>query len=441
MHFVELVDWILFPFYLLAIYSIIRKFWEKNCFTLEEQKKFKVGFWLKILGMLIYVIYHAVKQTGDSHLFYDTGTKIFAYLKDDPITYFQLIFGDDENLRISKLAVLDDVVFEKGNYYPCKLSAFFLPLSLGYYLPCALIITSISYVFAIDYIKKIKQLFPNYEPYVYYILLFVPTIFIWSTCINKDIISYTLTLSFVSTCLFIIKFKKVTMKDLFIIFFSVKTVFIIKSYIILTALPFLAYYIINNLFFTSLNQVFKSFIGFFGIFLVYQLFLNNKIANDEFALNILAEQLLNTNLRTSDANIAGSTYNLGIDYNLISGFESIKPYVLKSINVTLFRPYIFEIKSYAMILNALESTFTLILSIFIILKNGVFNTMILLFKNPLALFFLMYALIFSALVGVASGNFGTLVRYKIPCLPFWGLFLLMVYIDFNERRKSKLKPK
>jgi hypothetical protein len=36
-------------------------------------------------------------------------------------------------------------------------------------------------------------------------------------------------------------------------------------------------------------------------------------------------------------------------------------------------------------------------------------------------------LIFAFAVGISSYNFGALSRYKIPCLPFYALGLVLVY--------------
>jgi hypothetical protein len=48
----------------------------------------------------------------------------------------------------------------------------------------------------------------------------------------------------------------------------------------------------------------------------------------------------------------------------------------------------------------------------------------------------VFSLIFAASVGITSANFGTLVRYKIPLIPFYlsGLYILQSIA--NERRRT-----
>jgi ABC-type uncharacterized transport system permease subunit len=46
---------------------------------------------------------------------------------------------------------------------------------------------------------------------------------------------------------------------------------------------------------------------------------------------------------------------------------------------------------------------------------------------------LLFALVFALFVGVTTLNFGTLVRYKIPCMPFYIIALVLIL----ERHKTK----
>ena len=45
----------------------------------------------------------------------------------------------------------------------------------------------------------------------------------------------------------------------------------------------------------------------------------------------------------------------------------------------------------------------------------------------------MFAIVFGLFVGASTVNFGTLVRYKIPSLPFYAISLFLVYEKVKER--------
>jgi hypothetical protein len=62
----------------------------------------------------------------------------------------------------------------------------------------------------------------------------------------------------------------------------------------------------------------------------------------------------------------------------------------------------------------------------------------LLYSQPIIFFTLLYSISFSFAIGISTYNFGTLVRYKIPMIPFYliGLFVLLYYS--KRRRKFKV---
>ena len=59
-------------------------------------------------------------------------------------------------------------------------------------------------------------------------------------------------------------------------------------------------------------------------------------------------------------------------------------------------------------------------------------------------FCLIFTLIFAFAVGISTSNFGSLVRYKIPCMPFYTAFLIILFyppkqelVLRKERDKSR----
>ena len=83
-----------------------------------------------------------------------------------------------------------------------------------------------------------------------------------------------------------------------------------------------------------------------------------------------------------------------------------------------------------MLVTALENTVILIFFIYIFLKVGPINYISGTFSEPMSMFGFVFALIFSFAVGLTTANFGSLVRYKIPAMPF---FLASIYIARDRR--------
>lgn len=129
----------------------------------------------------------------------------------------------------------------------------------------------------------------------------------------------------------------------------------------------------------------------------------------------------------------GSGYSLGnIDYTPI-GLLKIFP---KAVNVSLFRPYIWEAKKPILIPAAIEGLVSLFFTIRLIYKAGFIRFFKLILTNPEVQFCMVFSLIFAFAVGFTSYNFGALVRYKIPLMPFYYIALFIL-----QTKKKFLKMK
>jgi hypothetical protein len=131
---------------------------------------------------------------------------------------------------------------------------------------------------------------------------------------------------------------------------------------------------------------------------------------------------------------AGSGYSLGELDGTFTGMLSKAP---QAINVSLFRPYLWEVRNPLMVLSALESFLMMGLTVFVLFRSR--GRLMSLFKNPTVIFCLVFGLTFAFAVGVSTFNFGTLARYKIPLLPFYGLALIFLSYSNNERNVDVLE--
>jgi hypothetical protein len=111
----------------------------------------------------------------------------------------------------------------------------------------------------------------------------------------------------------------------------------------------------------------------------------------------------------------------------------VRTYLL-SLNVALFRPYIWEVRNPLMLLNALESLSVLLLTIYLLVKTKVTGFFKFSLKNSLLFFALVFSLLMAPLAGFVSFNFGTLVRYKFPAVPLFYTYLLLLYSVLNKKK-------
>jgi hypothetical protein len=76
----------------------------------------------------------------------------------------------------------------------------------------------------------------------------------------------------------------------------------------------------------------------------------------------------------------------------------------------------------------------LFLTIRILLSLGPFGVAKSIGSDPLLIFAFVFAIFFSFSVGLTTANFGALVRYKIPSIPFY-MSLLMILDEQRKQRK------
>ena len=136
----------------------------------------------------------------------------------------------------------------------------------------------------------------------------------------------------------------------------------------------------------------------------------------------------------------GSAYKLGEQDGTIGGMVKLAP---KAIVVSLFRPFLWEVHNPVMLLSALEALFMLGFTLRILFQSGVGRTLALVVRTPILTLCFGFALVFAATVGVVSNNFGTLVRYKIPLLPFYmaGLIITRSMSAKSPKKAPVLAPR
>ncbi len=131
------------------------------------------------------------------------------------------------------------------------------------------------------------------------------------------------------------------------------------------------------------------------------------------------------------AEFAESTFSLGVEYDgSVGGLVKMAPL---GIVATLYRPYIWESKKLSSLLSSLESLAVMLLTLFVLYKAGLRTFLGSIFKDPMIMYCFWFAIVFALFVGVTTLNFGTLVRYKIPCMPFYIISMVLIL----ERHKTK----
>ena len=165
------------------------------------------------------------------------------------------------------------------------------------------------------------------------------------------------------------------------------------------------------------------------IFIVYGL---RSVMGSDSELSADALKNKAAGFQSWHGSLGGSAYDLGIsDFSTSSLIKAIP----LGINVTFFRPYLWETHSFFQLIAALQSLFFLYFTVRTIIRCG-FSIFIILATDPLMLFSLSFSLLYGFVAGFTSYNFGALDRYKIPSLPFFMITLILV--NFYKDQSNKV---
>ena len=407
-----------------------------------------VRFASAIIMALIYQFYY---EGGDTQTYYIYALRIREVFSESKSDFFYLM------LRSSHEFDVLNRIFDTGaGFYTDHSSNFIIRLTviLCYFLLNTYIL--VSFVFSLfcfygcwKIFTLFQQLYPHLEKEFAFACLFLPSVCFWGTGILKDPISLG-ALGMLTYHVYMLFFeRKKTIGRIFIIIACFWILKIVKFYILLAFLPAYSFWIIYRLKETINSKFLRFLFGpvIFSIAIIIGGFVLYKIAaySQRYSFESIIITAMDTQnwLYYSSLRDGGSGYSLGnIDFTPL-GILKAAP---KAINVSLFRPYIWEAKKIILIPAALEGLLSLFITIRLLYKAGFIRFLKIILTNPEVQFCLIFSLIFAFAVGFTSYNFGTLARYKIPLMPFYFIALFIIAdkenkIELNEKSiPIKKKP-
>jgi len=269
-------------------------------------------------------------------------------------------------------------------------------------------------------------------------IFFIPSVFFWGSGILKD----TITLGALGWGVYafaeIFMFKRNFLLGSVLLGFSFFMIYEIKIYILLCLVPALMIWFYMAKIGKIRNLVLKTMIlPFTIVLLVFGGYYSVKFIGEENhrykleRLSYTAESTARWLSYVSEKQ-EGSGYTLGdFDYSA-SGILRKTP---AAIWVTLFRPYLWEAKNLVMFFAAVESLLLLIFTLVVIVSIILKKRIAVLFSNPIVVFCLIFSITFAFAIGLSTYNFGTLVRYKIPMMPFYLIAMFILYSYTKRPRK------
>lgn len=432
----ELKDLLVTPLVLMIVYAIA--FAIRSRVTDPITRKYFIpALTLKVTAaILLGILYQFYYQGGDTYNFHTHGSRhIWDAFMDSPGKGLDILFSNGEHVSgtykyVSKMLFYTD----SSSFFIIRIAALFDLITFSTYSATAVLFAVVSFIGTWAFYLAMYRHRPDLHKWIAFAVLFIPSVIFWGSGILKDTITLASLglLTYAASNLFM--GHRIVSSGI-IAFVTVFIIYSVKKYILFCFFPavILWFYAsrLKQIKSAVLKGILVPFIAALIVAAAYYSVVFVSEGDTRYSLDRLAETAKITayDIRYYSGKDAGSGYSLG---ELDGTFSSMLALTPQAINVSLFRPYIWEVKNPLMLMSALESIVLLGFMIYVLVKKRLrFFTAL---KDPMVMFCLVFSLTFAFAVGVSTYNFGTLSRYKIPLLPYFALALIFILFYENKDR-------
>ena len=439
----DFLDFIAFLVYTM-IFSFIFSISRKKIKNEKLRAYHRNAFWIKVFASFCYSIFVLYISLGDTTtLYFPEGHNLYQLILNDPSKY-HLLFGSGKDIDANMLSNPNEIGYfsDAGNFMVIRVTAILCFITFGKYMALNLFFSMIAFTG----VWKLYRFFCDQYPQLYkqfaIAILFLPTFTFWSSGILKEPLVIS-SLGWLTYSLYQMAYQKRNIiKNSFRIFVTVYIFSSIKIYILVAYLPaFIIFLLLKN------TMLLKNKLGkilLVTIFITGSVFIFIKVSHEvedslgEFTGGDLTESISirQKNFSKQSEKSEGSFFSLGVAFDgTLGSLIKLGP---AAISATLFRPFLWESRNISTLLSSFESLAIMLFTLFVIIKVGIRRFIVSIIKRPIILYCFFFSIVFALFVGATTLNFGTLVRYKIPAMPFYviSLFLILFY-----NNKIKFNPK
>jgi hypothetical protein len=438
-------EWLLCFVYFILLYGYFSRMKNMRLKREPEYRHFLWGLFAKVLGgigfSLIYFYYY---KGGDTLMYFYSAVSMSHLAMADPSAYFRVLFGPAD---YAHLALFGNVVgqpygymyFDPRAFMVIRLISPLVILSLNSYVITTILLSSVCYIGVWRCYQTFVGYFPSLTNKLAIAFLYMPSVVFWGSGVMKD----TFTLS--ATCWWVHCFDELFFKkrnhlsNLLGLAVAGFILVMMKPYIFMALMPMTLLWVLyfrvvklkNILFrFIVLPMVLVLMVG--GSYLAL-ISLDNELG--KFSLNEALEttMVIQEDLKRSEQ-YGDNYFDIGTVDGTLSGILRKFPV---AVNAALFRPYLWEARNAVMALSGLENAWLLGFTVLLLWRTRLWFFIRCLTGNPLVMLCIVFAVLFAFIIGLTTPNFGALVRFKIPLVPFLvaGLFI----IDSLNRKRLLAK--
>lgn len=439
-------DIILPPFYLLFIYTIASFIRNKEVKKSDTYNYFVSGLFAKIFGgIALALVYQLYYKGGDTTNYFQTANAIGNLLFKDIRYFADIMFSSPSNEMYS--------YFDNETGYPIYsfhakdsffTSKFYMPIELisfNSFITATIIGATVSFTGIWRLFQIFCIEFPKIKKEMAIAILYIPSVIFWGSGMLKDSITISAvgwyTYAFYN--FFVLKNYRKLIYVLYM-FIAAYLLIAIKPYILFALLPGSIIWLSNQQIAKIGNKLMRVAVapillvlGSAGAYFSLHLLGDNL---GLYKIDTVMERASMVQLDLKQDYYGGNSFDIGDIEPTLGGMLS-KAHL--AIFAALFRPSLLDVKNPVMLLSALENTYIIILTFKLLLRLKFIGFFTIIWKNPLVLFSVLFSLFFAFSVGISISNFGSLVRLKIPAIPFFvaSLFIIRHYYEQHSGKKLR----
>lgn len=402
------------------------------------------GLIAKFVGAIFFcLIYSLHYKGGDTVNYFISSVAMTNLMTYNFSNYIDLMTGGrywhfNEITGIPAKYMFDD----PKTFFVVILSNPFVFLGFKSFITSSILISWITYNGVWKFYLMFTDIYPKLAKQLSFTILLIPSTLFWGSGIAKDTYSYSSCLWLVYNFYMIFIKKQKIPINVIVLIINIYLILSIKPYIFVALFPLLIIWVIyqplkkirNNFLKTAIAPailLIGTILGTVGLSLMSES-LGEYSSYDKVVTKAQVTQ--QDHLR--EEAYGGNNYDIGHFDGTVGSMLKVAP--LATIT-GLYRPFIFEANNFTMLLSGLENSLLLYLTLMIVFKAGIIKAFNRVISEPLLLLSVLFTILFSYGIGISAANFGALVRFKIPIIPFFASAIIVMMAKHREEKEIEEK--
>jgi hypothetical protein len=440
-------DFVLLPVYLTIIVVSAYVIKNKHIKTNPEYKYFIPGLLFKIFGVLYFsYIYTFHYYGGDTTNYFQAADCMVNMMYQHFGLYLRLFFGEFNRVTFSAFDSTTGFPYyssKPNSFAVARFSSPFVFLGFQSYYIASVLIAYATYTGVWKLFQIFVKEFPLYMNACAWAILFMPSVAFWGSGVTKDSFMLAALCWFVNGFYHFVKvdFSVKNLKYVFQMGISVWVMMSIKPFNFYAMLICICLWYAFEYIGRISNDVLRVLLYPFIFAIVsaagmYVFVLLGSVAGGYYKdVDSMLNQAVVVQKDLSREAYGENSFDIGPFDPTLAGITKKIP---AAIEAGLFRPFPWEANNVLMFISAAENVFLFFLTVFTLFSVGpayFFKSIV--SKPYIMMLSIVFSLFFAFSIGLVTANFGALVRYKIPLIPFYVVAFLVIYLTHRDRNRAR----